>query len=65
MVAAVITKINRKGHSMIKTIGFLTSAATICISITSWAAKEVVHDAEHYILIEQIVPRKPNVDFPE
>jgi arylsulfatase len=38
---------------MIKTIGLLTAAATMCFSITSWAAKEVVHDAEYYILKEQ------------
>ena len=36
-----------------KTIGLLTAAATMCFSTMSWAAKEVVHDAEHYILKEQ------------
>ena len=38
---------------MIKTIGLLTAAATMCFSISSWAAEEVVHDAEYYILKEQ------------
>lgn len=38
---------------MIKTIGLLTAAVTMCFSITSWAAKEIVHDAEYYILKEQ------------
>ncbi|MEH6581646.1 MAG: sulfatase-like hydrolase/transferase [Halioglobus sp.] len=38
---------------MIKTIGLLIAAVSMCFSITSWAAKEIIHDAEHYILKEQ------------
>ena len=38
---------------MIKTIGLITAAAAMCFSITSWAAKEIKHDSEYYVLEAQ------------
>jgi hypothetical protein len=38
---------------MLRMCGILAAAASMCLSVQAWAASDIVHDAEYYILKSQ------------